>query len=145
MPKVHKVANQDTSFAVSPWQSKKERHTQAPTAPNYSEVVVELPAFSEHNTVDVSQQALAATYKERSAPQPSAWRRRRRGDAGAVQSAQDDRSMLELPEPEEPCGEADEPAPAPGRPPSAQVISGLGYVAVLSDGQCVGDLTLLHT
>lgn len=142
MPKVHKAASQDTSFSVSPWQSKKDRQRHAHVATDYSEIFVDLAADSGRKAAVVSQQGPAVTYKEQSAPQPPAWRKRRRGDAASAQPKQKDRSSTELPEPEMPCGEAEESLErAPGRP-AWQTFTGLGYVALLSNGQCIGDVLL---
>ena len=142
MPKVHKAANQDTPFSVSPWQSKKDRHRHAHVTTDYSEIFVDLTAASERKAIVLSQQGPAVTYKEQSAPQPSAWRTRRRGDAATAQPEQEERSKFELPEPELPCGEAEESLErAPGRP-AWHTFTGLGYVTLLSNGQCIGDVLL---
>ena len=136
MPKAHRLANQATHFAISPWQCKRKQAGDESRRGDYRQVVVALPQSRNIGNKDTCTEGPAAglVSAERSPIQP--WRSKRRKTEDAVQPQQKDGFDMQHVSTPESAANATLPRP---RHLHAQIgMSGLGYVAVLPDGQCIG-------
>ena len=148
MPKAHRLANQATHFAISPWQCKRKHAEDGSKRGDYSEVVVALPSSKAPKDIGKCIGGPAADHlsAECGTAQLPGWRSKRQTREEAEQPQQEEQEdafnvqhLVAL----------DTSAHAallePNHLQGQTAISGVGYVAVLPDGQCIGEsCTPLH-
>lgn len=140
MPKSHRLADQATHFAISPWQCKRKHAEDSSTRGDHSEVVVALPPSkaTKHPVNSTEGRAAGTVRTERNTNKLSGWRSKRQARDEAERPQQKDASYIQ------PLSVVGSPAradlPGPKHLHAQTAMSGAGYVAVLPDGQCIGEV-----
>ena len=140
MPKSHRLADQATHFAISPWQCKRKHADDSSTHGDHSEVLIALPSSkaAKHPTDSTEGRAAGNVSTERNTNKLSGWRSKRQARDEAQRPQQNDACYTQ------PLSAVGSPAsatlPGPKHLHAQTAMSGAGYVAVLPDGQCMGEL-----